>query len=271
MPILGGRCDEGLASLVREAQSFYDSLAERYHLLFGNWDSSVQRQGAVLDALIATELGPGQRRVLDVACGIGTQALGLAALGHSVHGTDLSPKAVSRLLGEAARLGVTIPAAVHDMRTLDRLPGEFDVVLACDNAVPHLLSDADLDLAVRGMRARLVPRGLLLLSQRDYDDLAQSRPRADTPRVFDEPGGGRRIIFQVWDWGYDARTYVVHQYMVLERPSGERDTFHSHATYRALLRHELNAALAAAGFCEIRWRFPEETGYYQPIVTARRP
>jgi glycine/sarcosine N-methyltransferase len=39
-------------------------------------------------------------------------------------------------------------------------------------------------------------------------------------------------------------------------------------TYRALQRHEMTHALTAAGFVDIQW--PEETGYYQPIVTARR-
>jgi hypothetical protein len=39
--------------------------------------------------------------------------------------------------------------------------------------------------------------------------------------------------------------------------------------YRALQRRELDAALAAAGFEHIAWRFPANTGFYQPIVTAR--
>jgi hypothetical protein len=40
--------------------------------------------------------------------------------------------------------------------------------------------------------------------------------------------------------------------------------------YRALLRNELSAILTRAGFTGVHWHRPEETGYYQPVVTAIR-
>jgi 2-polyprenyl-3-methyl-5-hydroxy-6-metoxy-1,4-benzoquinol methylase len=62
------------------------------------------RQGDALTSLIGSELGQlpaGDVRVLDVACGIGTQSLPLAARGFRVVARDLSPAAVSRLQQEA--------------------------------------------------------------------------------------------------------------------------------------------------------------------------
>ena len=44
---------------------------------------------------------------------------------------------------------------------------------------------------------------------------------------------------------------------------------HRVAKYRALLREELSDILDKVGFSDIRWLMPEESGYYQPIVTAR--
>jgi hypothetical protein len=41
--------------------------------------------------------------------------------------------------------------------------------------------------------------------------------------------------------------------------------------YRALLREELSEALRGAGLAEVRWQMPDESGYYQPVVTARKP
>ena len=38
--------------------------------------------------------------------------------------------------------------------------------------------------------------------------------------------------------------------------------------YRALTRNELTAALESAGFARITWHEPEQSGYFQPIVTA---
>jgi tRNA/tmRNA/rRNA uracil-C5-methylase (TrmA/RlmC/RlmD family) len=55
----------------------------------------LRRQGAALDALTGRE----RAAVLDCACGIGTQALGLALRGHRVVGTDVSARAVVRAGG----------------------------------------------------------------------------------------------------------------------------------------------------------------------------
>lgn len=59
-------------------QTFYDDLAAEYTLLFADWRASVQRQGDVLAALIRQHGGAEVRAILDAACGIGTQAIGLA-------------------------------------------------------------------------------------------------------------------------------------------------------------------------------------------------
>ncbi len=57
---------------------FYDDFASDYHLAYGGrWESAVERQGEALDRLIR-ELAPGAHDVLDCACGIGTQTIGLA-------------------------------------------------------------------------------------------------------------------------------------------------------------------------------------------------
>jgi hypothetical protein len=86
------------------------------------------------------------------------------------------------------------------------------------------------------------------------------------PRVFDD-AAGRRIAFQVWDWAADRRSYTVHQFFVRETPGGWQ-TSHYATTYRALLRHELSDILQRAGFMEVCWHMPADSGYYQPIVTA---
>ncbi|WP_426744354.1 class I SAM-dependent methyltransferase [Myxococcus faecalis] len=249
---------------------FYQGLAEEYHLLFANWAQTVERQGAALDALLRRCGAPPPRRVLDCACGIGTQALGLAGRGYVVHATDLSPAAVARAEREARTLGVTLTTGVADMRTLDtQVSGMFQVVLAFDNAVPHLLTDEDLDAAAHAMASKLAPGGLLALSVRDYDALMADQPRFTSERVLDAPEG-RRILFQVWDWAADGRTYTVHQFILRPEGKGWQATEHT-GVYRALQRVEVERALTRVGLVDTRWYSPEETGFYQPILTARRP
>ena len=247
-------------------EQFYDTLAASYHLLFDDWQQSIERQGNALERLlVAHETGP-PRSLLDCSCGIGTQAIGLAQRGYTVHATDISAEAVQRAAAEAARQNVTITTGVADLRDLAASVTEtFDVVLSCDNALPHLLSDEELHQAAHHMRARLNADGLLLASIRDYDHLTIERPRATMPRVFD---GGLRIVFQTWDWAADDQTYTLNLFIL--RSSGE--TWHTQqfaTTYRALLRHELTAILQAHDFADVRWHMPQDTGYYQPIVTAR--
>jgi ubiquinone/menaquinone biosynthesis C-methylase UbiE len=53
---------------------FYDRLASNYHLIFEDWDASMKRQAAALGAILERECGmPSALRILDCACGIGTQ------------------------------------------------------------------------------------------------------------------------------------------------------------------------------------------------------
>jgi SAM-dependent methyltransferase len=250
------------------AVQFYDGLSGDYHLLFEDWPRGVRWQGGVLDRLLRGLLGDRPLAVLDCCCGIGTQALGLALLGHRVHATDLSPAAVGRAAREAAAFGVSLGFGVADVRTLaEQVAGVFDAVLACDNSLPHLLGDDDLRRGVAGMAAKLRPGGVFLASTRDYDALVRERPASTPVRVLGGPP--RRVTFQVWDWSADGRSYRLHQF-ILKEEGGWRLAHHA-GEYRALLRDELAGAVRQAGLQDVRWHEPGESGYYQPVVTARRP
>ena len=64
--------------------SFYDHLAPYYHLVYGDWERAVDKQGSSL-ALLLQQSGvkPGQP-ILDAASGIGTQTIGLLTRGYVV-------------------------------------------------------------------------------------------------------------------------------------------------------------------------------------------
>jgi 2-polyprenyl-3-methyl-5-hydroxy-6-metoxy-1,4-benzoquinol methylase len=120
---------------------FYDRLAPLYDLIFLDWDASMEQQAGQLAAIIGERWGADVRTILDVACGIGTQSIGLARKGFEVTASDLSVGAVERAKIEAGRRGVEIYYSVGDMRVAhDHHGRQFDLVTACDNAIPHLLS-----------------------------------------------------------------------------------------------------------------------------------
>lgn len=247
--------------------AFYDRLATDYALIYEDWPAAIERQAAVLDRLIRAALGAPPKDLLDCACGIGTQALGLAALGYRVTASDLSARAIERARQEAAERELCMRFEVADLRALERaVPGRFDVALAADNALPHLTSDEEIASALRGVAAKLVPDGLFLASIRDYDAALASRPVSWPARLYGADGC-RRIVQQVWEW-LDERRYRVHIIILRQLADGWRCAHHV-GVYRALRRAELSLALQAAGFGAVDWLMPEQSGYHQPLVQAR--
>jgi SAM-dependent methyltransferase len=245
---------------------FYDDLARDYHLIFEDWEASMTRQAAAIASILQREYPAAGTTVLDCACGIGTQALGLAKLGFRITGSDVSSGAVQRARLEATMRRLDIPFYVADMRNLDELPaGGFHSVICMDNALPHLLSEVDMAQALGQIRAKLCIGGTFIASVRDYDEILPQRPVVQGPAFYSD-AGKRRVVFQVWDW-QDERRYMFHMYITKETSSGWAN-FHGASAYRAVLRDEITGILDSRGFTNIRWRFPSESGFYQPIVIA---
>jgi glycine/sarcosine N-methyltransferase len=147
-----------------------------------------------------------------------------------------------------------------------QVAGEYDLVVAFDNAIPHLLQDEDLALAAKNLYAKTKRGGMFIASIRDYDAILKDKPQATTPRVYDS-GGEQRVVFQVWDW--EGNQYTLQHFIV--RGKGKKwVTQYGETQYRALRREELTMFLQMVGFVDVRWHMPETSGYYQPIVTAKK-
>ena len=162
-------------------------------------------------------------------------------------GSDLSPKAVARAESEAARRDLNIRFAVADVRELEGAFGrDFDVVISCDNSLPHLLTDEDLTLALRNIRNLLTDNGLFIASIRDYDRLLLEKPSSMAPILSGAPGE-ETITFQIWDWSEDSDTYLL-RFFIVDQPSGGWRVKEIRTRYRAIRRQELDSALETAGF-----------------------
>jgi glycine/sarcosine N-methyltransferase len=244
---------------------FYDDFAIDYHLAYGgNWESAVERQGAALDRLIRQAL-PDAADVLDCSCGIGTQAIGLAKHGYRVRGTDLSEREIERARTEAERFGADVSFSVADFRDLSVVEGLFDVVISCDNAVPHLLDDEDVPKALKQMRGKLRPGGLLVITMRDFDSALSERPPIAPPVMV--AGPPRRVLVRLHDWDEDRPCYTVRYLVLTESKDGW--TVAEHTTrYRAITRDELTHAAQAAGLDDISWPSELVVVGNQQVMTA---
>lgn len=249
---------------------FYDNLAEEYHLIFEDWHNAISWQGEVLSKLILSKLNDlniNDVSVLDSSCGIGTQAIGLAKKGYTVTATDISPASVERARKEAESFGVEINFGVADFRSLaNDVSGFFKVVLSADNAISHLLTNQDLLLAAQNIYNKLEDKGIIIVTLKDYNELIIEKPRATQPRILDN---GNRIIFQLWDWHDGTNVYTLNHF-IMQQINGEWKTKQDKTKYRALLRSEFSKILSGVGFSDIEWYMPEDSGYYQPLLIAKK-
>jgi SAM-dependent methyltransferase len=244
---------------------FYDELAPLYHLIFEDWDTSIRRQGLRLSAIIKSEW-PSHQTVLDVSCGIGTQAIALAMNDFTVTASDLSSKAIERAKAEAARRDQSIKFSVCDMRTANKHHGTgFDLVMSCDNSIPHLLNDSEITLALRQMFSCLRSGGGCLLTVRDYD-LEARGTNIVKPYGARIENGKRYVAFQVWDFQGDV--YDLTIFFVEEDISSKAVTTRAmRARYYAIGTDKLMNLMREVGFSNLR-RLDDV--FYQPVLVGTR-
>jgi hypothetical protein len=153
------------------------------------------------------------------------------------------------------------------MRSVHRtVEGRFDAVIAFDDSVPHLLSDADITAALRGFRDLLAPGGTILLSVRDYDEV--DRSPTSTHRYGERVRRGTCYrMSQEWEW-YDPSHYRTTMVVEQREQGGWKEIVRTVTAYYAipvqrLLQLPLNVGLTAHRV--------EEEAFFQPVLRGELP
>jgi SAM-dependent methyltransferase len=244
---------------------FYDSLTPFYHLIHQDWDESIRRQGEQLTTLIDTHW-KGARKILDVSCGIGTQALALSLKGYEMVASDLSEKEIARAKREADKRGLKIPFSIADMRGAHvHHGGGFDVVISADNSLPHLLTDEDILTALTQMHSCLKPGGGCILTVRDYDSEPTGRNIVKPYGVRVEDGK-RYLLFQVWDFEADC-CIIAFYFLEEDSQTHEVKTHVMRSKYYAISISKLMDMMKKVGFKDVR-RLDDT--FYQPVLVGTR-
>jgi SAM-dependent methyltransferase len=244
---------------------FYDQLSPFYHLIFPDWAASVHRQGERLSTLIKSEWSA-RKKVLDISCGIGTQAIGLSLQGYLVTASDLSSNQIERAKREAIQFGVNLNLSVCDMRQAHSHHGSgFDIVLSADNSIPHLLTDSDILLALKQMLACLSVGGGCVITVRDYakEERGQNLVKPYGVRV---ENGKRFILFQVWDFEgdyYDLSFFIVEESL----STHDTKTHLMRSRYYAMTIQKIEELMCEAGFQKVR---RIDDAFYQPVLVGTR-
>ena len=247
-------------------QTFYDNLASQYDKLFLDWQATIKEQALILDKLFKDNGYDNKSEILDCACGIGTQAIGLATLGYNVTASDISQGELKEAKQRAIKNNVKICFEKADFRTLSKtFSQKFDIVIAMDNALPHMLSKSDLEISIKSITSQLASGGMFVASIRDYDALLMYKPPYSVPYIHNT-AKGQRVSFQTWNW--DGDRYKLIQYIIEDDKTLKTSKFE--CEYRAVRREELTSMLIYNGCSSVVWKFPEETGFYQPIVVVKK-
>lgn len=183
----------------------------------------------------AEDAGLQGNRLLDVACGTGLSFLAQLERGWQVTGCDISPQMLELA---RAKVGDRVPLHVADMRELPVF-GEFDLIWSVNDSLNYLLSPAEFEAAMAGMRANLAPGGVIVF---DLNTLATYRTFFSEEHVVER--GGRRFVWRGQIGAEEVRPGSIYE----ARFEGEGENVEPHVhRQRHFGEDEVLAAIAAAG------------------------
>lgn len=200
-------------------------------------ETAVEVEGIV--ELLALPRGA---RVLDLGCGWGRHAVGLARAGLELTGLDLSPVLLEHARRHAAGAGVEVEWVEADMREVP-FRDSFDAVVSLFSSLGYFLDDAEDVRALRAARDALRPDGLFLLETMHRDHVV--REFAERDWWEGESGALVRVERE-----FDPVAGVSRERLWWRRGEEEREKFHQ---IRIRSATEWAALLDAAGLEPLGW------------------
>jgi len=125
------------------------------------------------------EIGFEPSSLLDIACGEGSFAIGMAKRGHTVVGIDQSQQMIELARKNALQANIDVTFMVEDMRTLPQMR-QFDLVTCFFDSLNYLLAVKDLHEAFANAYRVLRPGGLYIFDMNTIYGLAVDWMRQPT-------------------------------------------------------------------------------------------
>ncbi|QZY45621.1 class I SAM-dependent methyltransferase [Mycolicibacterium austroafricanum] len=177
------------AALAEEWDERYTSLAERIP------------DGTPSAVLIETagNLRPGT--ALDVGCGVGSDAIWLAAQGWKATALDVSQVALNRAAERGRRAGVDVNWVCSRLEDLPLPPAGFDLVTA---HYPALLHSPDAD-AERALLAAVAPGGTLLVVHHADIDVDSAKAHGFDPADYLSHDDVIELLCEEWEVSVQKR------------------------------------------------------------------
>jgi glycine/sarcosine/dimethylglycine N-methyltransferase len=147
---------------------FVMGFAEKWDELI-DWDARAKSEGRFfIDVLRAR----GIESVLDVATGTGFHSVRLTEAGFDVISVDGSAAMLAKAFENGQKRGLILKTVQADWRELNRgIHGKYDAIICLGNSFTHLHDEQDRRKALAEFYAALRHDGILILDQRNYDDM----------------------------------------------------------------------------------------------------
>jgi glycine/sarcosine N-methyltransferase len=267
--LLVSQGEVGLESTVTQTYTneFYDAIAEYYPLFYRDWETQLEREGLGLRSVFRNR---GVLRVLDASCGPGTQAVPLAQLGFEVVAADPSTGMLTKAKDTAVEYGVQdkIQFVQTDFLQLHgAVKGPFDAVVSKGNALPHLLTDDDIETAVLTFYDLLRPGGTLVIGMRDFGPFMEDRPRFLPGFAHNMDDGSEFITFDIWDWDEGPPVLATQNLFIVQGNGTDYETIKRQVTFRPLSTDEVKVVLMEVGFEDLI----DQPDRWERVLVARRP
>ena len=226
----------------------YSRLSGDYHWMYDDVDLKLGTRTPGVRAALRSL--PENAAVLDVACGIGLDARGLANRGLRVSAADASAEMVA--LTRSWVSGCDRVPRVLQSTWLDLhhhfAPQTFDAVLCTGNSISHARSSSEMSHWLRSFRSMLSPGGMLVLDVQDWDAIRNLGDRLIVdPHPIERNGGTCR---RSWTWRFPPdQQDQCHLDIGFEVTRDHMTTVSMHSVeLRMFDRSELRSATVSAGF-----------------------
>lgn len=230
----------------------YDQFASDYDR-FVNWTNRLAIELPFIEDFLEALPHPANHplQVLDAASGTGMHAIALARHGYSVSASDLSQAMTHKASLNAQAAGVQIKLETVGFGSLATAfgAGTFDAVLCLGNSLPHVLTPADLKIALKDFAACLRPGGLLLIQNRNFDAVITGQQRWMEPQANTE-GDKEWLFLRFYD--FEPDDLIRFNIVTLNRSQhGDWASSVTSAQLRPQRHKELTMALEEIGFLNV--------------------
>jgi glycine/sarcosine N-methyltransferase len=246
---------------------FYDAIADDYPLFYRDWQTQLEREGLGLRSIFRNR---GIERVLDASCGVGTQAVPLAQLGFEMVAADPSAGMLrkARETALAYKVADKIQFVQADfLRLHESVQGPFDAVISKGNALPHLLTDEEIETAILTFYDLLRPGGTLVIGMRDFGPFMEDRPRFLPGFTHDSDDGSEFITFDIWDWDEGPPVIATQNLFIIKGQGADYNAIKRQVVFRPLSTDEVKVVLLEVGFEDVT----DQPDRWERVLVARRP